>query len=162
MLFATQHLFIHIINKEEFMATDQNKNFVDRFFDEMCNRQKLNLADELFSANHIYHDPQTPTGPGPEGMKQVISTYQTAFPDAHWKVVHTIVSGDEIITRWQGTGTHKKELNGIPPTGKSVKVDGIWIHRFANNKISESWNVWDTLGLLQQLGVVPVVEQSEA
>ena len=138
------------------MATNQNQTLVRRFFDEMCNQRKLNVADELFTANHVYHDPQAPTGPGPDGVKQVISTYQNAFPDAHWHVEETIVADNVIITRWKGTGTHKKELNGIPPTGKSVEVQGIWIHRFANNKIVESRNVWDTLGMLQQLGVVPV------
>ena len=142
------------------MATAQNKNLVHRFFDEMCNQRKLDIADELFAANHVSHDPQTPTGPGPAGMKQVISTYQSAFPDAHWTVFETIASGDQVITRWQGKGTQKKELNGIPATGKSVAVEGIWIHRFANNKIVESWNVWDTLGMLQQLGVVPAMAES--
>ncbi len=126
----------------------------------MCNQRKLNIAGELFSQDHIYHDPQAPTGPGPEGVKQVISTYQTAIPNAHWEVLETIVGDNLIVTRWQGSGTQTKELNGIPPTGKSVKVDGIWIHRIKNGKIVESYNAWDTLGMLQQLGVVPAMEQS--
>ena len=142
------------------MATDQNKNLVRRFFDEMCNQRKLNIADELFASNHKYHDPQTPSGSGPEGMKQVISTYQTAFPDAHWHVIETFTADNVIITRWKGSGTHKNELMGIPPTGKFVEVQGIWIHRIANNKIVASYNVWDTLGMLQQLGVVPAMGQA--
>src|SRR5262249_33243452 len=130
------------------------------FFDEMCNGRKLSIADELFSANHVYHDPQTPAEPGPNGMKQVISTYQTSFPDAHWHVHEIIVAGNDVIARWSGTGTQKVQLMGIPATGKSVTVDGIWIHRIVNNKIVESWNVWDTLGMLQQLGVVPEMAQA--
>ncbi len=144
------------------MTTDQNKNLVLRFYDEMCNQRKLDIADELFASNHENHDPQTSSGPGPEGMKQLISTYQTAFPDAHWHVVETISADNDIITRWRGTGTHKMELNGIPPTGKSVDVQGIWIHRFSNDKIAESFSVWDTLGLMQQLGVVPMMEHATA
>jgi len=142
------------------MATNKNETLVRRFFDEMCNQQKLSIAGDLFASNHVYHDPQIPAGPGPEGVKQVISTYQTAFQDAHWHVEETIVADDVIVTRWKGTGTHKKELNGIPPTGKFAQVDGIWIHRIKNNKIVESWNVWDTLGLMQQLGVVPMPEKT--
>jgi steroid delta-isomerase-like uncharacterized protein len=140
------------------MATNQNEVLVRRFFDEMCNQRKLNIADELFASNHAYHDPQeAPTRPGPDGVRQVISTYQTAIADAHWHVVETIVADDVIVTRWKGTGTHSKELHGIQATGKYVEVEGIWIHRFKNNRIVESWNVWDTLGMLQQLGVVPVM-----
>src|ERR671914_90636 len=98
------------------MATDQNQTLVRRFFDEVCNQRNLSIADELFATNHVFHDPQSPTGPGPEGMKQVISTYQTAFPDAHWHVIETISAGNDIVTRWQGSGTQKKELMGIQPT----------------------------------------------
>lgn len=141
------------------MSTDQNKTLVRRFFDEVCNQRKLSVADELFATNHVHHDPQIPeTGPGPEGMRQLISTYQTAFPDAHWGVDETIATeNDIVVTRWTATGTQKLELQGIPPTGKFVRVQGIWIHRIADNRIVESWNVWDTLGMLQQLGVAPLM-----
>ena len=47
------------------------------------------------------------------------------------------------------------EINGIPATGNKVKVDAISIHRMEDSKIAETWEVWDTLGFLQQLGVVP-------
>ena len=142
------------------MTNSQNQNLVRRFFDEMCNQRKLAIADELFSKDHVYNDPQAPTGPGPEGVKQVIAGYQAGFPDAHWHVIETISADNVIITRWKGTGTHKNELMGIPPTGRSVNVQGTWIHRIANNKIVESYNVWDTLGMLQQLGVVPAMAQA--
>jgi steroid delta-isomerase-like uncharacterized protein len=142
------------------MSTNQNQILVRRFFDEMCNQRKLNIADELFSADHIYNDPEAPTGPGPEGVKQVISTYQNAIPDAHWHVIETFTADNVVITRWKGSGTHKNELMGIPPTGKFVEVQGVWIHRIKDNKIVESDNVWDTLGMLQQLGVVPAMGQA--
>ena len=44
---------------------------------------------------------------------------------------------------------------GIPPTGKTLSIDAITIHRMDNGKIAETWEVWDTLGFLQQIGVVP-------
>jgi len=138
------------------MAADQNKTIVRRFFDEVCNGRKLSVADELFAVNHVYHDPSVPeAGNGPEGVKQVVATYQTAFPDAHWGVEEMIAAeNDLVVTRWRGRGTHKLDLQGIPPTGKQVSVPGIFIHRIANDRIAESWVVWDTLGMLQQLGVV--------
>jgi len=141
------------------MSTDQNKIIVRRYFDEMCNQRKLDVADELFTTNHTYHDPQIPdTGPGPESMKKVVSTYQTAFPDAHWSVEEMIAAeNDIVVTRWTGSGTQKLELQGIPPTGKFVRVQGISINRLANNRIVETWSVWDTLGMLQQLGVAPLM-----
>jgi predicted ester cyclase len=46
-------------------------------------------------------------------------------------------------------------VNGIPPTGAKIDVSAISIHRMHDGKIAETWEVWDTLGFLQQLGVVP-------
>lgn len=141
------------------MSTEQNKALARRFFDEVCNARKLEVANELFSAGHTYTDPGVPGIPaGPEGQKQLISTYQTAFPDARWQVEDMVAEGDKVVTRWTGRGTHKGVLQGnppIPPTGKQVTVPGVWIHRIAGGKIVETWNVWDTLGMLRQLGVIP-------
>jgi steroid delta-isomerase-like uncharacterized protein len=142
------------------MSAEDNKALVRRFFEEVCNARNLGVADELFTANHTYHDPSSPSiGRGPEGMKQLMSTYQTAFPDAHWNIDAMLVTedGETVVTRWTGSGTNTSDLPGIPATGKKAMVPGIWIHRFSSGKIVESWNVWDTLGMLQQLGVVPTM-----
>jgi steroid delta-isomerase-like uncharacterized protein len=141
------------------MSTEENKAIVQRFFDEVCNARKLDVADELFAADHIYQDPSFPrVPPGSEGMKQTIAVYHTGFPDAFWHINDMFVADDKVVTRWTGTGTHTAELLGnppIPPTGKKVSVAGVWIHRVAGGKIVESWNVWDTFGMLQQMGVIP-------
>jgi len=140
------------------MSSDQNQKLARRFFDEMCNGRKLEIATELFTSGHAYHDPSAPTGPGPDGMKQVIGSYQTAFADAKWTVNELFsADGDRVIVLWTGSGTQSGELMGIAPTKKSVRVDGIWILKCANGKIVESWNHWDSLGMLQQLGVVPTL-----
>jgi steroid delta-isomerase-like uncharacterized protein len=138
------------------MSTEANKQLVNRFFDEVCNGRKLDVADQLFTTTHRYNDPAIPgVPPGPDGMKQVIATYQNGFSNAHWQVEDQFAEGNTVVTRWTGQGTQDGELNGIPPTQRPVRVPGIWIHRIENGKIAESSNVWDTLGMLQQLGVIP-------
>jgi steroid delta-isomerase-like uncharacterized protein len=130
------------------MSTAENQTLVDRFFVDVRNGRDLAVADELFAADHTYHDPFIPTGPGPEGMKQVIAPYHRAFSDAQWTVEETIDTGNTVVTRWSATGTHDGMLAGIPATGKRAAVSGIWIHRLASGQIVESWNHWDSLGLL--------------
>ncbi|MCI0528530.1 MAG: ester cyclase, partial [Nitrospira sp.] len=77
---------------------------------------------------------------------------------ARWVVEEMIAAGeDKVVTRWRGEGTHTGELQGIAATRKRVRAPGIWIHRIADGKIVESWNVWDALGMLQQLGVIPAM-----
>ena len=138
--------------------SEQGQALVRRFFDEVCNKRQLGVADQLFASNHLYHDPSDPwVGTGPNGQKDLIGLYHRAVSDARW-VLHAMYdAGDVVVTRWSGQGTHTGDLMGIAPTNKKVSVDGIWMHRVADGKIVESWNVWDTLGMLQQLGVVPAM-----
>ena len=132
----------------------ENEAVVRRFYEEMNNDRKNELAPELYTADHKMHDPQVPTPDGPAGVAAAISTYQTGV-NGHWEINDIFSSGDRVVVRWTGTGEHVADLNGIPPTGKKVDVSAISIHHMRDGKIAETWQVWDTLGFLQQLGVIP-------
>jgi steroid delta-isomerase-like uncharacterized protein len=127
---------------------------VRRFYEEMCNGRRNDLAHELFTEDHKMHDPQVPAADGPAGMAEIVSTYQKGV-NGHWSIQELFSTPDRVVVRWIGSGTHVAEVNGIPPTGRSIKVDAITIHKMRDGKIAESWEVWDTLGFLQQLGVIP-------
>ena len=127
---------------------------VRRFYEQMNNERKLELAPELFTDDHVMHDPQVPGGPGPDVMAATIKVYQDGV-DGHWGIEEIFSTDDRVIVRWTGSGTHVGEVNGIPPTGKAIRVDAIAIHRMRDGKIAETWEVWDTLGFLQQIGAVP-------
>jgi steroid delta-isomerase-like uncharacterized protein len=142
------------------MAT-ADESVVRRFFEEMCNGRKNELAPELFAADHTFHDPQVPAAQGPQGMADAVSAYQNGV-NGHWEIQELFSAGDRVVVRWVGSGTHVGDMNGIPPTGKSVRVEAISIHRVRDGKIAETWEVWDTLGFLQQLGVVPTPEAAKS
>jgi ketosteroid isomerase-like protein len=98
------------------MASD-NIQLVRRFFDEVCNARRLDVADQLFSSDHDYRDPGSPwAGKGATGMKDVIGVYHRGVNDARWDVHAMLESGDTVITRWTGRGTHTGDLLGIAPT----------------------------------------------
>ena len=52
-------------------------------------------------------------------------------------------------------GTFTSAFMGIPPNGNKVVVWMANIWRLAEGKIAEGWFNQDTLGLMQQLGVIP-------
>jgi predicted ester cyclase len=85
--------------------------------------------------------------------------YLTAFPDLHFTVEDIIAEGDKVVTRLTCRGTQQGAFMGIPPTGKQATVTAIDINRFAGGKSVEHWLNMDTLGLLQQLGVIPAPGQ---
>ena len=127
---------------------------VRRFYEDMNNNRKLKLAPELFTPDHKMHDPQIPAPDGPDAMAATIKVYQDGV-ECHWEIEDIFSTGDKVTVRWTGSGTHVGEVNGIPATGNKVRVDAISIHRMAGGKIAETWEVWDTLGFLQQIGAVP-------
>ncbi|MGH8975098.1 MAG: ester cyclase [Acidimicrobiia bacterium] len=131
-----------------------NEAVVRRFYEQMCNERKNEMAWELFTPGHRLHDPQVPAADGPAGVAEVIATYQENV-DGHWEIEEILSAGDRVVVRWTGSGTHIGEVNGIPPTGRAIRVDAISMHRLEDGQIAETWEVWDTLGFLQQLGVVP-------
>lgn len=139
--------------------SEQNKILDRRFFEEAWNRGNYDVIDELVASDFIGHSPPNDDIPGAEGLKQYISTLREAFPDVRLTVEDQIAEGDRVVTRWTARGTHRGEFQGIPPTGKRAQVTGVTISRVANGKFVEGWTNWDTLGLLQQLGAVPALEQ---
>jgi len=52
-------------------------------------------------------------------------------------------------------GTHDGTFYGIPPSGKSIKVQAMNFYRLAHNQIIEEYGQPDLLSLLQQIGAVP-------
>ena len=138
------------------MQPQENKAIIRRFLEEIFAGGNLELVDELFAPNFVLHDPSVPQEVrGPEGIRQYITMYRTAYPDTHFTIEDQIAEGDRVVTRWTGQGTHQGELMGIPPTGRRVTVTGIEVDRIAGGKIEETWISYDALGMMQQLGVIP-------
>jgi steroid delta-isomerase-like uncharacterized protein len=137
--------------------SEENKQIARRVPEEVFGKGNLDVVDELVADDFVNHDPSIPpeVPGGREGLKTFAQVYLTAFPDLKIKVDDQVAEGDKVVSRWSASGTHQGELMGIPATGKQSEVTGITIDRIVGGKIVESWNNWDTLGLLQQLGVVP-------
>ena len=138
-----------------------NKTISRRIVEETFNDGRFEVVDEIVAPTFVNHDPSTPEDVrGPDGLTQLIESYRTAFPDVRLTIEDQLAEGDLVATRWSGRGTHQGELLGIAATGKQATVTGITIDRIVDGRIVETWTNWDTLGLLQQLGVVPATTQA--
>ena len=141
------------------MSTEANKTSVRRFYDEVFNKKNRAAIDEFIDPNQVDHAAPPGTPGGLAGAKQTIGMYLTAFPDLHFTVEDMIAEGDKVVARLTTRGTQQGAFMGIPPTGKQVTVPAIDINRIAGDKSVEHWLEMNTLGLLQQLGVVPMPGQ---
>jgi predicted ester cyclase len=139
---------------------ERNREVLNRFWTEVWNDNKLDVIDEIFHENFVDHGLAPGlTKQGPEGAKEAVMQFRTAFPDLTLTVDDLLVEGDKVLTRWTAVGTHDGPLNNpqgqIPPTGKKGVVLGMTLNRVEDGKIIEAWDNFDTIGMLQQLGVIP-------
>jgi len=139
--------------------TEDTKRISRQVIEEVFNKGRLDIADELVAVGAVSHDPARPDSIGPEGLKEQVTGYRTAFPDVAITIDDQVAEGDRVVTRWTARGTHKGDLWGIGATGKEATVTGTTIDRIKNGQVVETWTNWDTLGLMQQLGVVPATAQ---
>ena len=142
--------------------TRDNQEKSRRIFEEVWNQKNLGLIDELVATDYVHHDVQSADQKGIEAYKQFVDLYLKAFPDIRFNIEDEISDGDTAVIRWTVTGTHNGDLPGLPRTGRPISVTGITIARLSDGKFIESWNNWDALGMMQQLGAVPTEAKSRA
>ena len=138
--------------------TERNKS-LSRRFTECMNTNDVEIIsrtiDELVEADAVIRTPLPLDVTGAQALKEVFTRLHRAYPDLHVAIQDLIAEGDKVVSRNVVTGTHKGEYMGIPPTGKSVTYNEIFIFRFVNGHIAETWGVVDVLSQLRQLGAMP-------
>jgi steroid delta-isomerase-like uncharacterized protein len=136
------------------MAAQENKAIARQVY-EAINRKNLDTLDEVVASDMTDHDPDPGQATGLEGVKQLLSSLHSAFPDYHVDVEDMVAEEDKVVARLSTSGTHQGEFMGIAPTGNRVEVSGIEILRIAEGKIVELWANFDDLGRMRQLGAIP-------
>lgn len=137
------------------MPTDNN-SIVRRLYEQIWNKKRLEVLNELISPSHALHGPNfSGSSIGPEAYKRIVALWVAGFPDLRFTIEDTVAEKDKVVVVWTISGTHKGEYRGVAATNKKVSVDGITVHYLANGKIMDTFANWDTWGLMQQLGLVP-------
>lgn len=140
------------------MATD-NIALVRRMVEEVWNKGNTNVLGELLADNYVGNHPIIGVVRGIEGVKQQVQTFRTAFPDLVLSIDDIGMAGDRVFMRWTGRGTHRGVFMGVPSTNNKGQVQGISIDRFANGKLVEHNESYDSHALLQILGVVQPLDR---
>ena len=135
-----------------------NKAVIRRFYEQAWNQKQFDILEETHASGWMHHDPSNPLDlrGGPEGNRARLVEVSIAFPDVHFRLDDLIAEGDQVAVRFTISGTHLGPFAGIPATGKQISIQGMIVHRLQDGKIVEDWAVRDSLGLLQQLGVIPM------
>jgi steroid delta-isomerase-like uncharacterized protein len=138
------------------MSAETNKLVMQRFL-EFINTASEKLANELVARDAIFYVPGQPEPMlGPEGYLAIIGMMREGFPDIQWKLEEMVAEGDKIALRLTMTGTHQGTFSGVPPTGKTIKVQSMAFYRISDGQIVGEHGQPDMLDLLQQIGAVPI------
>ena len=81
--------------------------------------------------------------------------FAAAFPDRHVDIEDLIATGDRVVARAMMHATHTGHLGDFAPTGRRVRLASTIIYRFDAGRVVEEWEIFDKLGMYQQLGVTP-------
>jgi predicted ester cyclase len=139
-------------------SPDEAKEIIRRWNNEGWSGGKYELAHEIISPNMVVHGAGGQTvGMGPEGLIDLIKTWRTAFPDGRMEIDELIVEGDTVAIRNTWYGTQQAEFYGVPPSGKPVAVTSVGIDRVQDGKVTEGWGELDMVGMMQQMGALPVL-----
>ena len=113
----------------------------------------LDLVDELYAPDFLYHVVDIAGDVvGVDAFKELVTSFRTAFPDFHVTFDETLMAGDKTVIRWTMTGTNTGPLQGLPPTGQPVRLQGVAISRAVDGKTVEVWQHYNLLAMYQQMG----------
>lgn len=118
------------------------------------NERDMAACMSCYALNHQIRS--RPVGPGREHIEQFLSAMHENWPGLQIVVDHAIAEDDWVAGRCTSRAIHSKPVMGVAPTNREVRTTFWDMHRFnAEGKIVETWNLMDSLAIMQQLGLVP-------
>ncbi len=140
--------------------TERNAALVRRTYDEVINQEDSAVIDEIFAADVIVHDPISGEASGIDAFRRLLGMFDAAFPHHRVTVEAVVSQGDLVSVLHTHTATNAGSFMGMPPTGRTVVVNGLELFRVRNGKIVEFWRKDDDASLLMQLGMLPTPQST--
>jgi steroid delta-isomerase-like uncharacterized protein len=137
------------------MSPEENKDLNLRWI-QAFNERDWVTESACRTPDYKAHMSGVPSVLDSDGWMGFMSAFTAALPDARISVASSLAEGDVVASRWTITGTHQGEFQGVPATGRPVTLTGIDFSRVVDGKIAEHWAQFDLVGMLQQIGAIPV------
>ena len=143
--------------------SDADLRYWTRWFDELWNKKHYDIAYEYVDPDFTAHGAGgQDIKQGPDGVIGMVKAWHAAMPDGHMTVDDIITEGDLSTIRMTWRATHTGPFGDIPASGNQIEVTSIGIDRVIGGKITEGWGELNMLGMLQQMGAIPMPDQPAA
>lgn len=158
---ATQQFLTNELSKNEmeqknkFDESTNNQEIVLRFINQVINKKRFELIDELWAENMIWHGGSSGNVYGIDNYKKMLtSSAGKSFSNMLLQVKDIISKNDKVVLYFSNSGLNVDDFMGYKASNKMAIWDGMGIYRIENGKIAEAWFAEDILGMFQQLGFV--------
>lgn len=143
---------LRALNERDAML-QQNQRLITCYFEEVWNRGRVELLDELLTHDYLNHSASVPDArPGPEDLKPIVQAMRRAIPDLHYEILDMVLAPDKVAVYLRMTGTQRGELFGLPASGRRLDVRQMQIEWIRGGRIAQHWRLTDELAMLRQLG----------
>jgi predicted ester cyclase len=124
-----------------------------RWFEEVWNQRRLELADELLAPGAVLHDATVSgeTVAGADAFRSHARALLAAIPDLHFEIEQVVADGDVAAGRMVVSGHLSGPGFGVEPTGQAFSISGMAMGRYREGRLVEGWNNFDLLGLFRQI-----------
>jgi predicted ester cyclase len=145
------------------MSTESNKAIVRCYFEEVVDKSKLDVLDEIVTRDCVIHRPEA-SEPirGPEAFRRALERILRVYSDFTTTIHDLIAEDDRVACRLSHQAVNRSEwtsrLGTHAVAGKAVTWAAIAIFRFRDGKIAEEWVSRDELGMLIDLGVLKLAK----
>jgi predicted ester cyclase len=123
------------------MATNNNKDVVQRFVKEVLAGGQLDRIDELVAPGYV----NRAFGAGLEAFKGMLAGLSAALPDRRFNIEDLVADGDAVVIRFT---SEMRDGNG-----RTISLRGLTFYRLADGKIVEDDPI-TTPDLAQELGAL--------
>jgi steroid delta-isomerase-like uncharacterized protein len=140
---------------------ERARKLVPRFMLDVWNDKNIETTKLIWSEDIVFHSPiDGSTIEGFDALLDFAHQVLGAYTDFHYEVQDVIVDRDKVVLRMVQTGKHTGDYFGLPPTGRRVRMNEVFIFRVAPRgpvgvMIEEVWLLLNILHLTQQMGLFP-------
>jgi predicted ester cyclase len=132
------------------MGVTDNKDLVQRWWEDGYNGRDLSLIDVLFAPTYIHHSNDSVLDRA--AFRDAAAAFQQSFPDSLVRVERLVGEGDLVVVRWRFSGTHTEDgARWGTATGRRLDFPSTWVCLVQGDTIREDWETWDMQGVVERL-----------
>jgi predicted ester cyclase len=135
----------------EGVTLSPQKEMVRMFYKELWDRADTSLIPKLFHTDFTFRGSLGPTLVGHDGFAGYVDLVSSTFGSYTSDILMLIEERAQVAGKIRFHGLHRKELFGVPPSGRHVWWIGMPIFTFAQGKIRDLYVLGDVQGLIARM-----------